>query len=432
MRVLIAGAGIAGLTAAACLHRVGIEAVVVDSVAELRPLGVGINLLPHAVRVLDDLGLGAALAECAIATSSAVHLDRFGNRIWSEPRGLAAGHDRPQYSVHRGELQRLLVDLVRSRLGERAVREGMALRSFTEEADGVRCRLLDRAAGTVVEETADVLIGADGLHSTVRAQLHPGEGRPLWNGIRMWRGVTEFRPFLDGRTMVLAGSNRAAKFVMYPISEAARRRGSALVNWVAEVRVHDTAVQSPDWNRAGRLDDVLPHYAGWRLAGVDIAELLRGAAEVLEYPMVDRDPLPHWGTERVTLMGDAAHPMYPIGSNGGSQAILDAHAVATELAAAPDPIVGLARYEAVRREAVNAIVLANRDMPMDRILHAVAERAPTGFERIDDVLTAAELAGLADAYRRTSSATSPVGGDASAGADRAPGRPDGTVRTAEA
>lgn len=404
MRVVIAGAGIAGLTAAACLHRVGIDAVVFDAVTELRPLGVGINLLPHAVRELSDLGIGAALADCAIATSRTLHLDRFGNRIWSEPRGLAAGHRWPQYAVHRGELQELLVELVRARLGADAVREGLALHSFTEDADGVRCRFRDRSAGTLVEVTADVLIGADGLHSAVRAQLHPAEGPPLWNGIRMWRGVSEIRPFLDGRTMVVAGSNHAAKLVMYPISGAAHRRGSSLVNWVAEVRVHDTAAQSPDWNRAGRLADVLPHYDGWRLAGVDISTLLRSSADVLEYPMVDRDPLPHWGTGRVTMVGDAAHPMYPVGSNGGSQAILDAGVLASELAAAADPIAGLTRYEQVRRKAVNAIVLANRDMPMDRVLHAVAQRAPFGFDRIEEVLTAAELADLAEAYRHTSAA----------------------------
>ncbi|MFF0452258.1 flavin-dependent oxidoreductase [Nocardia africana] len=404
MRVVIAGAGIAGLTAAACLHRVGIDAVVFDAVTELRPLGVGINLLPHAVRELTELGIGAALADCAIATSRTLHLDRFGNRIWSEARGVAAGQRWPQYAVHRGQLQELLVELVRARLGADAVREGLALHSFTEDADGVRCRFHDRVAGTVVEETADVLIGADGLHSAVRAQLHPAEGRPLWSGIRMWRGVSEIRPFLDGRTMVVAGSNQTAKFVMYPISGAAQRRGSSLVNWVAEVRVHDTAAQRPDWNRTGRLADVLPHYDGWRLAGVDIPHLLRASAEVLEYPMVDRDPLPRWGTGRVTLVGDAAHPMYPVGSNGGSQAVLDAGVLASELAAAADPIAGLARYEQVRREAVNAIVLANRDMPMDRVLRAVAQRAPSGFDRIEEVLTAAELADLAEAYRHAGAA----------------------------
>ncbi|MEV5649181.1 flavin-dependent oxidoreductase [Nocardia sp. NPDC052254] len=402
MKVLIAGAGIAGLTAAASLHAVGIEATVIDAVTTLRPLGVGINLLPHAVGELAELGFAAALEDCAIPTGQVRHLDRFGNRIWSEPRGLAAGNPWPQYSVHRGELQSLLLAGVRDRLGAAAVRTGMSLESFTEDATGVRCRVLDRTAGAVVEVTADALIGADGLHSAVRARLHPGEGRPLWNGIRMWRGVTETAPFLDGRTMILAGSNRAARFVMYPISRAAQQRGQSLVNWVAEVRVHDESAPTPDWNRTGELCDVLPHYAGWRLAGVDIAELISGSEGILEYPMVDRDPLPWWGTDRVNLIGDAAHPMYPIGSNGGSQAILDARVLAAELSAAGDVITGLARYEAVRRAAVNAIVLANRDMPMDRIMHMVSERAPDGFDSIDEVLSTSELSGISAAYRRTS------------------------------
>ncbi|MEU6561225.1 flavin-dependent oxidoreductase [Nocardia nova] len=401
MKILIAGAGIAGLTAAAGLHAVGIEATVIDAVTTLRPLGVGINLLPHAVGALSELGFAAALENCAIPTAQMQHLDRFGNRIWSEPRGRAAGHPWPQYSIHRGELQALLLAGVRDRLGASAVRTGMSLESFVEDAAGVRCRVLDRSTGAVAEWSADALIGADGLHSTVRAQLHPGEGRPLWNGIRMWRGVTESAPFLDGRTMILAGSNRAARFVMYPISRAAQQRGRSLVNWVAEVRVHDESAPKPDWNRTGDLNDVLPHYAGWRLAGVDIAGLITASEGILEYPMVDRDPLPRWGTERVNLIGDAAHPMYPIGSNGGSQAILDARVLAAELSAWGTAATGLARYEAARREAVNAIVLANRDMPMDRIMHAVAERAPDGFDSIDEVLSPAELDAISAAYRRT-------------------------------
>ena len=402
MKILIAGAGIAGLTAAASLHAAGVDTTVIDAVTALRPQGVGINLLPHAVGELSDLGFAAALDNCAIPTAQVQHLDRFGNRIWSEPRGLAAGHRWPQYSIHRGELQALLLAAVRDRLGAEAVRTGMALESFTEDAAGVHCRVRDRSTDVVVDMAADALIGADGLHSTVRAQLHPGEGRPLWNGIRMWRGVTHTAPFLDGRTMIFAGSNRAARFVMYPISRAAQQRGQALVNWVAEVRVRDEAVPAPDWNRVGDLHDVLPHYAGWRLAGVDIPGLVTASEQILEYPMVDRDPLSWWGTERVNLIGDAAHPMYPIGSNGGSQAIHDARVLAAELSAASDAITGLARYEAARREAVNAIVLANRDMPMDRIMHAVSERAPDGFDDIERVLTAAELSDISAAYRHTS------------------------------
>ncbi|MFE3442509.1 flavin-dependent oxidoreductase [Nocardia sp. NPDC059180] len=409
MKVLVAGAGIAGLTTALSLHAVGIDVQVIDGVRALRPLGVGINLLPHAVAELTELGVGAALADSAIPTAAAVHFDRFGNRIWSEPRGLAAGHRWPQYSIHRGELHTILLRAVRERLGADAVREGLRFEAAIEGAEHLLCRAYDRATDTTVELVADALIGADGLHSAVRAQLHPGEQAPRWNGIRMWRGIAEAEPFLDGQTMILAGSNKAARLVAYPISRAAQQRGRAVINWVAEVRVDDEAAQDPDWNRTGRLADVLPHYAGWQIAGLDVAELISASGEILEYPMVDRDPLPHWGTGRITLVGDAAHPMYPIGSNGGSQAILGARVLATELATAPDPVTGLARYESARREQANAIVLANREMPMDRILHMVAERAPTGFTRIEDVLTADELAAIGTGYRRTSGAHSGPG-----------------------
>ncbi|WP_280234097.1 flavin-dependent oxidoreductase [Nocardia cyriacigeorgica] len=418
MKVLVVGAGIAGLTTALSLHAVGIDVRVIDGVRALRPLGVGINLLPHAVSELAALGLGDALAATAIPTAAAVHYDRFGNRIWSEPRGLGAGHAWPQYSIHRGELHTILLRAVRDRLGVDAVREGMRFEAMAEDGDLVRAQVRDRTTDAVVESTADVVVGADGLHSAVRAHLHPDEPGPRWNGIRMWRGTAETEPFLDGRTMILAGTNQAARIVAYPISASAQRRGRALVNWVAEVRVDDGAATDPDWNRTGRLEDVLPHYAGWRIAGVDIAELLAASGEILEYPMVDRDPLSHWGTGRATLVGDAAHPMYPIGSNGGSQAVLGARVLAAELAAAPDPVTGLAGYEAARRDQANAIVLANRDMPMDRILHLVTERAPTGFTRIEDVLTPDELAAIAAAYRRTSGSSATTGGPQGSRAQR--------------
>ncbi|GAA5044924.1 flavin-dependent oxidoreductase [Nocardia callitridis] len=389
------------MTAALSLHAAGIDALVIDSVSELRPLGVGINLLPHATRELIELGLGDALAELAIPTAEAIHLDRHGNRIWGTPRGLAAGYRWPQYSIHRGELQAALLAAVRDRLGAASVRTGLRFESFTQNTTEITGRVSDSVTGVHTVLSADAVIGADGLNSAVRAQLHPHEGRPLWNGIRMWRGIAEAAPFLTGRSMILAGTNSAARLVVYPISRAAERRGRALVNWVAEVRVADTRHPTPDWNHAGQLADVLAHYAGWRFDGVEVAALMSASEQILEYPMVDRDPLPYWGSGRVTLLGDAAHPMYPIGSNGASQAILDGRVLARELDAADDPIAGLAAYEAARRETVNAIVLANRDIPMDAVLNTVAERAPEGFDRIEDVLSAAELAAIAAGYDRT-------------------------------
>ncbi|MGK5559030.1 flavin-dependent oxidoreductase [Actinomadura kijaniata] len=400
MRVLIAGAGIGGLTTALSLHAAGIEAAVVDAATELRPLGVGINLLPHAVRELTELGLGDALAAIGVATGEMVHFDRHGGRIWGEPRGRALGYDWPQYSVHRGELQMILLAAVRDRLGADAVRAGTVCEGFEQDAAAVRVRLRDRVSGAVEVVTADALVGADGLHSAVRRALHPDEPAPLWNGIRMWRGTVEGEPFLTGRTMAVAGSNTAAKLVVYPIAERGDR---VLLNWVAEVKLTDGRPVGPaDWSRAGRLADVLPHFADWRFDWLDVPAMLAATGEILEYPMVDRDPLPSWGEGRVTLLGDAAHPMYPIGSNGGSQAVIDARVLAWELARAADPAAGLAAYEAARRETVNAIVLACRDMPADRVLHTVGERAPDGFERIEDVLTPEELATITGAYRQTS------------------------------
>ncbi len=422
--MLIVGAGIGGLSAALSLHAVGIDATVVDSAATLRPLGVGINLLPHAVRELTELGLGDELAASGIPTAEMVHFDRHGNRIWGFACGRHAGYHWPQYSIHRGELQMILLDAVRSRLGPDAVRTGMLFVSFgdaRESAGGLAVRVRDRVTGEITSLHADVLLGADGLYSGVRAQLHPDEPPPRWSGIRLWRGVTAGTPFLTGRTVAVSGANAARKFVAYPISRKAEFQGSALINWVAEVMIPDGPGDSADsdradsdsagsdragsdradWNRAGRVEDVLPWFADWTFDWLDIPALITGAEEVLEYPMVDRDPLSSWGSGRVTLLGDAAHPMYPIGANGGSQAVVDARVLAYSLATAASPQDGLAAYEAERREKVNAIVLACRDMPADRMLQLVGVRAPNGFDQITDVLSAAELAAFDDAYRET-------------------------------
>jgi 5-methylphenazine-1-carboxylate 1-monooxygenase len=412
MRVIVAGAGIGGLTTALSLHAAGIDALVIDSAAALRPLGVGINLMPHAVRELTELGLGDELAATGIPTAEMVHFDRHGNRIWGFACGQHVGYHWPQYSIHRGELQMILLAAVRARLGAGAVRPGTAFISFTDSPSNVAVRARDRSSGVISVLRADVLVGADGLYSGVRAQLHPDEPPPRWRGIMMWRGVTKAAPFLTGRTVAVAGTNADLKFVAYPISRPAEAQGQALLNWVAEVRLPDdqaaaVSADQADWNRDGRVGDVLPRFADWRFGWLDVPALITGAPQILEYPMVDRDPLPFWGQGvpwghgRVTLLGDAAHPMYPVGANGGSQAVIDARVLAYSLARATTPSDGLAAYEMARRETVNAIVLACRDMPADRMLHRVSLRAPDGFDRIEDVLSAAELAAFEDAYRAT-------------------------------
>lgn len=401
MRVLIAGAGIAGLTTALSLHATGIEAGLVDSAAELNPLGVGINLLPHAVRELTELGLGPALQATGISTAEQAHFDRHGNFIWREPRGRGLGYSWPQYSIHRGELQMLLLAAVRDRLGEQAVRTSTAVTGFTERDGAVEVQLSSRPNGAQVPASADVLIGADGLYSAVRAQLHPDEPPPRWNGVLMWRGITEGPPFLSGASVAIAGSTNSVKFVAYPIARTGR--GTVLINWVGEAM---TGGERPSSQTRADPSRALAYFANWTFDWLDIPGLLTRAPEIGEYPMVDRDPLPFWGRGRVTLAGDAAHPMYPVGSNGGSQAIIDGRVLARCLSRCLSqgltPEAGLAAYEAERRQTVNKIVLANRNMPVDEVLDMVSARAPDGFERIEDVLSAAELAALRDAYRATS------------------------------
>ncbi|MFE5120922.1 FAD-dependent monooxygenase [Streptomyces sp. NPDC056669] len=380
MSVLIAGAGIGGLAAALSLHAAGVGTAVVESAREIRPLGVGINLLPHAVRELIELGLGDELAAIGVATAENVYADRFGRQVFTEPRGMAQGYRWPQYSVHRGELQRLLLAAVRERLGADAVRTGTRVVGFGDageeagprERGGVCVRLLDRATGTVEESAARALIGADGLHSAVRAALHPQDGPLLWSGIRMWRGTTRAEPFLSGRSMVIVRDGDA-ELVAYPI-------GGGRVNWVCQVRVSEPGPLTGEaaWNRVGRLADVLPYFDHWRLGWLDVPGLLVNSGEILEYPMVDREPLPWWGSGRVTLLGDAAHPMYPVGANGASQAVVDARVLARELARADDVPTALARYETERREPTAAVVRANRAM------NRAGARTPEELARVTD------------------------------------------------
>ncbi|MDX9999623.1 MAG: flavin-dependent oxidoreductase [Phenylobacterium sp.] len=399
MRVIIVGAGISGLSLALSLHAAGIEAEVYEAVPEIRPLGVGINLLPHAMRELTELGLADVVASRGIATGALMYANRFGQEIWREPRGRAAGYHWPQISIRRGVLQMLLLEAVKTRLGEARIHLDHEAVSADPEAGVVRFR--SRVTGEARPEArGDVVVAADGIHSALRAQLHPGEGPPVWNRRVLWRGVTLGRPYLNGRTMVMAG-HQDQKFVCYPIDPAAEAEGKALVNWIAELRFRDeTDWRREDWNRPGRLEDFLPRFEAWRFAWLDVPELIRGAEAIYEYPMVDRDPLERWTFGRLTLMGDAAHPMYPIGSNGASQGILDARTLAFELATRRDADAALAAYEAARRPATSRLVLANRGNGPEQVMQLAHERAPQGFAHVHDVLSPAELEEVAAGYKR--------------------------------
>jgi 5-methylphenazine-1-carboxylate 1-monooxygenase len=391
--IVIAGGGIGGLTAALALHAHGLTATVLESAREIRPLGVGINIQPAAIAELTALGLGDALAESGIATREHRYLDRAGTTLWTEPRGVAAGHPCPQYSLHRGELQMMLLGAVRDRLGPDAVRAGSRVTGFAETPGGVSVQLGDRAGRPVAAVDGTALIGADGLDSAVLSQLHPGRTALQAAGIHMWRGLTELDEFLDGRTMILANDEHGARLVAYPCSAAHARRGKALLNWVCLVPAGATsASDDAGWDRPGRLEDVLPHFSDWDFGWLNIPDVLNRSGQILQYPMVDRDPLDAWGTGRVSLLGDAAHLMYPIGANGASQAVLDAAVLAAELARDDDVAAALHRYEAVRRPATTAIVQANRDMD-------TAERDLAARADADDAAKAAALEAVTTGYR---------------------------------
>ncbi|HEX2941467.1 MAG TPA: flavin-dependent oxidoreductase [Rhodopila sp.] len=401
MTILIAGGGIAGLTLALSLHQVGIDCRVFETVARPQPLGVGINVLPHAVRELTELGLRPQLAATAIETAELAYYSARGQRIWSEPRGLAAGYNWPQFSIHRGELHRILLEAVAERLGADCIRTSHHLAGWEETATGIRAHFIDRQTGAPQPHAeGDLLIGADGIHSAVRQTFYPNEGPPIWNGAILWRGTTVGRPFLTARSMIMAG-HEFQKFVAYPISRPAFDRGEAVINWIAERKFRpDHVWRREDWNRPGNLDDFLPAFAGWRFDWLDVPNVIRDAEKCFEFPMVDRDPLDRWSFGRVTLLGDAAHPMYPIGSNGASQGILDARVLTRELRRLGATEAALLAYEAERRPATARIVLANRGNGPEQVMQLVEQRAPGGFERIEDVLTAEELAGTAANYKR--------------------------------
>ena len=393
MHVLIAGGGVGGLALALMLHQRGIGCTVLEAAAEVKPLGVGINTLPHAIRELAALDLLPALDGVAIRTRELRYLNRFGQEIWQEPRGIWAGHEVPQFSIHRGHLHQVLWRAAEARLPAGALLRNARLQGFTQSAAGVSAHLADGRS-----LSGDVLIGADGIHSVIRTALHPDDGGIRWNGIQMWRGAVEWPAFEGGDTMIVAGDMKE-KLVLYPIG-AGSSAETRLTNWVVCAQIGDASKPPPrreDWSRPGQLDEVLAHVARFRIPFLDVAALVRATPEFWEYPMCDRDPLPFWTQGRVTLLGDAAHPMYPVGSNGASQAVLDARCLA-DLLASQAPEAALAAYAAERLPKTAEIVRANRKGGPERVVDEVSARAPDGFARLEDVISREDLAAIAGGY----------------------------------
>jgi 2-polyprenyl-6-methoxyphenol hydroxylase-like FAD-dependent oxidoreductase len=391
--ILIVGGGIGGLTLGLALHAADIPCRVFEAAPEIRAVGVGVNLLPHATKELAALGLEADLARVAIATKDSTFFNRFGQLIYQEPLGRGAGYEHPQFSIHRGDLQMVLLEAFKSRAGADRILTNHHCVGVEQDDHGVTLRFSN---GQSVQGRA--AIACDGINSVIRKQFFPNEGEPRYSGVNMWRGVTRWKPILSGASMTRAGWLSHGKMVIYPIREAGSD-GLQLVNWVAEIETPN--YRRRDWNRAGSLDDFIGAFADWHFDWLDVPAFIRAADSVLEFPMVDQDPLPRWSFGRVTLLGDAAHPMVPRGSNGAGQAILDTGAMTSALSANADPVAAFAAYEKQRLEATTRVVLTNRTNPPDAILREVYQRTnDRPFKAIGDVISHDELVALSDSYKQ--------------------------------
>jgi 2-polyprenyl-6-methoxyphenol hydroxylase-like FAD-dependent oxidoreductase len=389
VQVIIVGGGIAGLSCALSLHQIGVSCRVYDQVPVLSPLGYGINLQPNAVRELFALGLGERFAAAGILTQELAFYNRHGQLIWSEPRGKAAGYRWPQISISRGTLHEILLDAIKQRMGANAVMAGHRLTSFEERGGKVIARVADPSGQPAAEAEGDILIGADGIHSAVRRQFYPGE-KAVFDGYLHYRGIVESEPYLTGASMVVIG-HRHHRAILYPVAK--RPGGQVMVNWLAYTKIPPGSPPLEAWDTAADQQACVDQYQGWTYPWLDLHGLFARtpASAVLQLPNVDRDPIPRWSFSRVTLIGDAAHPMQPVGAQAGSQAIVDGRVLAASLMAVRDPAEALTRYQDARIAAMNDMIIRNRNLGLETILQTAEERAPEGFKHIHDVLTQDEL-----------------------------------------
>jgi 2-polyprenyl-6-methoxyphenol hydroxylase-like FAD-dependent oxidoreductase len=399
MRIAVVGGGIGGLALALGLHRRGIACEVYEGAPEVREIGVGITLLPHAMRELAALGVQPQLEAVGIENLESVFFNRWGQFIYREPRGRHAGYDVPELGMHRGKLHAVLYQAALQRLGPARIHLDHRCVGLQQDAREVTLAFQDARGQLRPPVQANVVIACDGVNSAVRRQFYPDE-KPAFAGINTWRGVTVHKPILTGKTYMRIGSIDTGKMVIYPIADDVDGQGNQLVNWVAEIRHADAGMN--DWNQPGRLEDFLPVYQDWKFDWLDVPGLITGAKEILEYPMVDKDPVPRWTFGRVSFLGDAAHPMYPRGSNGSAQALLDASTLAGLLAEGGDAQQALQRYEALRLPATAKVVETNRTVPPDFIIMKADELSggKPFAGSIDDLVSQDELRKISDDYKK--------------------------------
>ena len=401
VKVLIAGAGIGGLTAALSLQRAGVDVSVYEAVPEIQPLGVGINILPHAAREFIELGLEEEIDRFAIRTTAMNYYSCDGQLVISQPCGLHAGYNWPQWSLHRGDLQNLLLRVFKQRAGDDKVVTDAALHDFEQsDAGKVTAKFWHQRTGEFSNVESDVLIGADGLHSATRKKLFPDEGKPVYSGIVVYRAAVTAPQYLDGQTMIIMGDKRL-RLVAYPISSQLQRGGSgqSLINWIGVLPIEENEAPTEDWENLSEQEKLLPRYANWQFDWIDVPEMMNAAQEIFEFPVYDRDPLSQWTFGRVTLLGDAAHPLIPVSSSGAVQAIIDGRALAYALATHDDPTAGLKAYEADRLEKANAVIRASRQNGPDEVLEIAHRKCPEGATNIGDYVSQEELQAIIDDFK---------------------------------
>ncbi len=399
MKVIIAGGGIGGLTAALSLNKIGVDVRVFESVREVKPLGVGINVLPHASRELIALGLQDELDEFAIRTRQMAYFTRGGLPVINYPSGQYAGYNWPQYSLHRGEFQMMLYRVFEERAGKDSILTGHRLVDFEQDADGVIARFSGPGSEEVIhEERGDILVGADGLHSTVRRQLYPNEGKPVFSKMICFRGAVEGEPYLDGETMIVCGDQRLT-LVSYPLSKKLHDQGRSLKNWIGAVHFETDQPPEEDWNREAPAENLLKLYADWTFDWLDVPGLIASTEQIFEFPVYDRDPLERWTFDRVTLLGDAAHPLIPVSSSGAVHAIIDGRALAYALAKNENPLAGLQAYQDDRLPKANRVVRASRDRGPDEVLDIVMRECPDDMKSVGDHVDLDRLQKVVDDFK---------------------------------
>ncbi len=399
MSIAIIGGGITGLALALNLHQRGIGCQVYESAPEMKELGVGITMLPHATRELTALGLQENLLQAGIENRDSKFFNRFGQLIYSEARGKFAGYDYPEVGVHRGRLHGLLYEAALERLGADCIQLNRKCVGFEQTGEAVQVSFVETSSGATVEPvTTDIAIACDGVNSTVRKQIYPDDA-VVFTGINTWRGTSVRKPIFDGRTYIRIGTLATGKIVIYPIIDNVDGQGNQLINWTTEFQSDDRAQN--DWNKPGQLEDFFHMYEDWHFDWLDVADMIRTSEDIFEYPMVDKDPLNRWTFDRVTMAGDAAHPMYPRGSNGAAQGVIDARTLADALQASDNPLDALKAYEAARLEPTSNVVRTNRSSPPDVIIMKVEELVgDRPFDNLDDYVSQDELRELSDRYKQ--------------------------------